>query len=616
MKINIIEDKKINALKIYMRLLKAVKPYTMAIVLSVFGLAILAFVDGYLFKTLIPNIVDKGFVEKNPEFFVRAPIYILSLFLIRGFSTFLTTYCMGYVGRNTVKDFRCKMLKHIMHLPVSFFQANSAGELLSKINYDAEQVSESISGAISDTVRGLFILISMVVVMFLISWRISLLVLVVGPILGVYFRYVSSKMRIHSIRVQKTMGDVTQVAGEIINGYQVIKGYGGVEYENNRTEVVTKNNTKQEMRMFFATASSIPLMQFIGASALALLVYLATMPSINLSAGEFTGIFGAMLGLLRPIKQVAAVNSVLQRGIAAASSIFALLDQKPEEDFGQIAIKRVQGSIVFKNVYFNYQSRSKLKASQAKVAPTRAKDASNIHNGSVDDIENVLTNINFTIKPGEVVALVGSSGSGKSTIASLLPRFYNIASGEILLDGIDIKNYKLQDLREQIALVTQDVILFNDTIANNIAYGCIEKFTQEQILAAAKAAHVSEFALKLRDGLDTVIGDRGILLSGGQKQRIAIARAILKNAPILILDEATSALDTESERYIQQALSHVVKNRTTIVIAHRLSTIENADQILVLENGAIVESGAHLELIKKNSRYRELHSMQFSAVVV
>lgn len=586
-----------SAFQTYKRLLKSLRPYVGGFIVAILGIVMYAVIDGTFFKYLIPNLIDKGFVASNPEFLQKAPLYILGLFLLRGMATFFTTYFMGYVGRSVVRDFRCKMLKHMMRLPVSFFQSRPAGDLISKINYDAEQVASSLSNAISDTLRGFFLLISLVVVMFSISWRITIIVMLVAPILGVYFKYISNRMRKYSFGVQETMGDVTKVAGEIVQGYTVVKSFGAMDYETARVEKVTNKNRKQELRMFFATASSIPLMQFIGASALSLLVFLATTDTIKLTAGEFTGIFSAMLNLLRPIKQVAAVNSVLQRGIAAAQSIFGLLDELPEPDFGKIEVKRVNGKIDFNHVYFNYKSYND--------STDKSSTTSNPNNFVVKDL-------NFTINPGEVVALVGHSGSGKSTLASLLPRFHDIDHGKILIDNVDIRDYKIDSLRDQIALVSQEVTLFNDTILNNIAYGIEEQYTEAQIDAAVKAAFVDEFTDKLPEGMNTLVGDQGTLLSGGQRQRIAIARAILKDAPILILDEATSALDNQSERYIQKALSGFMKNRTTLIIAHRLSTIENADKIMVLDNGEIVEVGTHQSLIEQNGLYAKLHSMNFS----
>lgn len=601
----------IDAFKIYLRLLKNIKRYKMAVFLVLFGLIAYAGAEAILYRFLVPRIIDEGFGQRNPEFLKFAPIFILVIFMSRGLANFLVTYFMGYIGRSTVRDYRCSMLETMMRLPVSFFQSRSSGELISKVNYDAEQVAASISNALTDALRGVLLLVAMLWVMFSINWKITSLALLIGPIIAIYLKSVSKRMRVYSTKVQNSMGDVTQVANEVVDGYQVIKSFDGIDYETKRIKRVTENNRKREMKMYFATAVSIPVTQCLGSITLSVLIYFSTLETIKLSAGEFAGMFGALLMMLRPMKQIAAVNSVLQKGIAAAESIFKLLDEEPEKDFGTKKLDNVAGEIKFENVYFSYE-----KALEDLIKPdcdndNIAKLPLNNNDASIMK-EYVLRDINFHVKPGENVALVGPSGSGKSTIAALLPRFFNVTKGTICIDGIDINNYCLRDLRRQIAVVTQEVILFNDTIANNIAYGSKTKSTKTEIYQAAKAAFVTEFTDKLPDGINTEIGENGVKLSGGQRQRIAIARAILKNAPILILDEATSALDTESERYIQKALDRVVKNRTTLIIAHRLSTIESVDKILVIDAGRIIEFGSHKELISKDSsRYARLRAAQF-----
>lgn len=578
------------SIQIYKRLLKAAVPYWWAFALGVIGNILIATSDGlitYYFKPLI----EKGFIERDELFIQWIPIVIITFFIARGVAYFMSSYFMTWVGRSVVRDFRRKMVNHLMCLPAAFYDKKTAGELLSKINYDTDQVAEAISEAITSAMRGIFTTISFVLTMFVLNPRVTLLLLLTIPILAVYINKISRRMRSHSGEIQITMGRVTHVAGEVISGYQVIRTFGGKEYEEQRFNEATAANWAKEMKMTATSASSVSGMQFIGVCALALFLYLATLEpgnilGTNMTAGTFVSMATAILGLLRPIKQVAVVNSTLQRGIAGARSIFALLDETPEQDQGTNVIQRAIGDIAFRDVSFYYSS--------------------------YEENPDVLRNINFEVKAGETIALVGRSGSGKSTLVSLLPRFYDCQQGVITLDGTDIQDFHLHDLRKQIALVTQHVTLFNDTVANNIAYGDMRDTSKAEIIRAAELAHAAEFIEKLPKGFDTEIGENGVRLSGGQRQRLAIARAILKNAPILILDEATSALDSESERHIQAALEVLMKDRTTFVIAHRLSTIERANRVFVLENGQIVEAGTHLELLNKNGRYAALQRAQFN----
>lgn len=580
----------LSSTQIYRRLLKAALPYWWAFVLGVIGNALIAASDGYITYGL-KFLVEKGFIERDEAFIHWLPVLVIAFFLARGIAYFMASYFMTWVGRSVVRDFRRKMAAHLMRLPAAFYDQHTSGALLSKINYDTDQVSEAISEAITSTIRGVFTTVSLIFVMFQLNARVTILLLVAVPILAVYINKISRRMRSHSGHIQTTIGQVTHVASEFIGGYKVIRTFGGMQYENQRFEVATANNWAQEMKMTATAASSVSGMQLIGICALAVFLYLATLTpghviGTAMTAGTFAAMATAILGLLRPIKQVAVVNSTLQRGIAGARSIFALLDEPVEKDEGSETLERAIGEIAFHKVNFYYPY--------------------------LEQKEYVLKDINFVIHPGETVALVGRSGSGKSTLVGLLARFYDCQEGFITLDKKDIKNLKLEDLRRQFALVTQNVTLFNDTIANNIAYGDMRGASEADILRAAQLAHALEFIEALPKGLKTEIGENGVRLSGGQRQRIAIARAILKNAPILILDEATSALDTESERHIQAALDSLMKNRTTFVIAHRLSTIEHADKVLVLEQGSIVEFGTHAELIRKNGRYAMLQSAQFN----
>jgi subfamily B ATP-binding cassette protein MsbA len=597
-----------SSLQIYKRLLKAAAPYWWAFLLGILGNALIAASDGcltYYFKPLL----EKGFIERDPIFIYWIPFVIIGFFLARGTAYFLANYFMSWVGRSVVRDFRTKMVAHLMKLPACYFDNKTTGELLSKINYDTDQVAEAISEAITSTIRGVLTTFAMVIVMYELNSRITLILLIAVPFLAIYINKISRRMRSHSGEIQITMGKVTHVAGEVIGGYKVIKNFGGMAYENERFAKASNANWLQEMKMSATSSFSVSGMQFIGVCALAVFLFLATLEpghslghllGTSMSAGSFISMATAILGLLRPIKQVAVVNSTLQRGIAGARSIFALLDEVPEKNIGIKHTERARGEVIFKDVYFEYKASEDKQIDLSTTIDLSALSAT-------DKIcNNVLKGINIEIKPGETVALVGRSGSGKSTLASLLPRFYDCQRGKITLDGTDIREFELSDLRRQFALVTQQVTLFNDTIANNIAYGDMRDASFESIRRAAELSYALEFIEKLPDGFNTEIGENGVRLSGGQRQRLAIARAILKDAPVLILDEATSALDSQSEQYIQAALETLMKDRTTLVIAHRLSTIERAHKVLVLENGSIIENGTHLELIQGNGRYAAL----------
>lgn len=569
---------------IYRRLLGYARQYWPWYTTAIAAMVLYAATDTG-FAALMRPLLDGSFIEKDPATIRLVPVLMMALFLVRGIGGFASTYCLNHIGRNVIKTLRGELFSKFLMLPTAVHDKSSTGVMLSKLTYNVEQVAESTTDAVTVVIRDTLTIFGLVCWMFYLNIKLSLFIFVVGPLIGWLMRYVSSRFRRYSQRIQDSMGDVTRVAEEVLSGHKVVKVFNGQEYEERQFEKVNERNRRLFMRLVAVRAVSIPLIQVIAAFGMAGIIYMATQPEMlkALSVGTFISFFTAMLMLMGPLKRITNVNSTLQRGIAAARSIFEVLDERSEPPGGSRPLQRARGDIAFDAVEFAYDTKK----------------------GSV------LRDLSFTVGAGQTVAFVGRSGSGKSTLISLLPRFYDIDTGTISIDGHDIREYRLTDLRRQIALVSQDVTLFNDTISRNIAYGLPEDTSIDDVRAAAKAAHVMEFADKLPDGLDTVVGDRGVLLSGGQRQRVAIARALLKNAPLLILDEATSALDTESERHIRNALELLMKNRTTLVIAHRLSTVENADRIIVLDDGRIVETGDHASLIEHGGHYAKLYRMQF-----
>lgn len=480
---------------------------------------------------------------------------------------------------------RRRLFSHMMGMPVSFFDQQSTGTLLSRITYDSEQVASSSSSALITVVREGASIIGLFILMFYYSWQLSLILIVIAPIVSIAIRMVSKRFRNISKNMQSTMGEVTTSAEQMLKGHKEVLIFGGQQVETERFNTVSNRMRQQGMKMVSASSISDPIIQLIASFALAFVLYAASFPSVmeTLTAGTITVVFSSMIALMRPLKSLTNVNAQFQRGMAACQTLFAILDMEQEKDDGKLEIDRVKGDIDFRNVTFKYPG---------KETPA-------------------LIDINIEIKAGKTVALVGRSGSGKSTIANLLTRFYDVSAGSILMDGHDLREYTLSSLRNQVALVSQNVHLFNDTVANNIAYARDHQYTRAEIEKAARMAYAMDFIEKMDNGLDTVIGENGVMLSGGQRQRIAIARALLRDCPILILDEATSALDTESERAIQSALDELQKNRTSLVIAHRLSTIEKADEILVIEDGRIIERGEHAELLARQGAYAQLNRMQF-----
>ena len=566
------------------RLLSYVKPYRMGFVAAALGMLGYALVDVYFISNL-PDFIDKGINDKNTEYLRYAPLFVVLIFLLRGLCNFVASYCLNWVGTHIVQNMRQQLFEHYMRLPVSFHDKHSTGELISKVTYNTEQIKQATSKALAVLVREGVFVTGLVVMMFYYSWQLSAIFLLIAPVIAVVVRFVSKRFRMLSRNIQTAMGDVTTSSEQMLNGHKVILSFGGQQIESKRFAGINNLTRRQDVKMEATRAISVSLIQIIASFALAFVVYMASYPDMldSLSAGVFTTIVGSMMMLLRPLKQLTTVNSEFQRGLTAAASVFEILDHPVEQDTGTTELTGVNGDIRFEQVNFSYPGHDK----------------------------QVLSDISFTVPAGKTVALVGRSGSGKTTISSLLPRFYELTSGDIFIDQHNIRSCTLASLRQQMALVSQHVTLFNDTIANNITYGCTEPVSEQQLQSVAEKAHVLEFAAQLKDGLNTVIGENGVSLSGGQRQRIAIARALLREAPILILDEATSALDTESERKIQAALNELLKGRTSIVIAHRLSTIENADSIIVMEQGRIVEQGDHATLLAKDGAYAQLYKLQF-----
>lgn len=537
------------------------------------------------FAALMKPLMDGSFVERDPLTIKWIPLILIGIYLVRAIAVFLSMYGMSLVGRNVILELRQQMFSRMLHLPKAFYDKSTTGEVISKFTYDVEQVANASTRAVTVVVRDTLTAIGLVGWMFYLNATLATTFVVAGPFIAGLVVYVSKRFRNISKRIQGSMGSVTRVLEEAIKSQIVVKVFGGSEYEKQQFLAVNQQNRRQNLKMVMTSALSTPIIQLIVAIALAGIIYIATHDSMQgqITVGAFTSFMVAMFMLFAPIRQLTQVNAELQRGIAAAESIFAFIDLEQEKDTGSYATERVKGAIEFDKVSFNYASGEK----------------------------HALKTSSFSIQPGQTVAFVGRSGSGKTTLLNLLPRLYDVTEGVIRLDGRDIRDYTLDNLRAQIAYVGQDIVLFNDTIEHNIAYGALQSTDKNKIENAARLAHSIEFINNMELGFNTVVGERGVMLSGGQRQRIAIARALLKDAPVLILDEATSALDTESERFIQDSLQQLMKDRTTLVIAHRLSTIENADVIMVLDEGRIVESGSHEELLQRNGHYASLYRMQF-----
>tara|TARA_B100000035_G_scaffold315484_1_gene336981 strand:- start:36915 stop:38660 length:1746 start_codon:yes stop_codon:yes gene_type:complete len=565
---------------IYLRLLSYALKYKFILSLSIFSLLVLALTNtGFL--ALIKKITDEGLVEKSSDSLILLPIFLLILMTIRASAGFISSYSMRWVSRKIVEDLRYDTFKRIMVLPVHYFDRHAAGNIVSKLTYETEQLSTIVTKIALDAIRDILTVLGIVGYMLYLDWLLTMIFAIMAPVMAWYLKQVSPRLRGAGAEVQQSMGDMTRISEEAIASQRIVKIFGTSLFELKKFTEISIRNRKMHTKLAKLSGVNSLVIEVLSAIALSLVVFY----SINhFTAGEFAAFVGALLMLISPIKKITAINEQIQVGLAAAKSIFTIMDEQREKDLGKKIINRVKGSIAFKNVYFSY----------------------------FDEKNDAVRDISFSVRAGEKVALVGKSGGGKTTLINLIPRLYEIDRGEILIDDKNIQSLKLNSLRDKISLVSQDTILFNDTIYNNISYGSSGKSKLSDIKKAAKAANALEFIEKLPNGFNHIIGDRGTKLSGGQKQRIAIARAILKNAPILLLDEATSALDSESEMHVQKALDNLMKKRTSIVIAHRLSTIMNADKIFVIHDGALIEKGTHDQLMRKKGKYTALYKKGFN----
>jgi len=571
------------AMLTYRRLLGYLRPHLRVFMLGVLGMALFAATDAG-WAAFVKFFLDGTFVDRDPRMVWLVPVALVGLFILRGISDFLQTYCPGWVGRRVVKTLRTQIFDSYLRLPVAFFDRQASGVLLSRLTYNTEQVANATTDSITVFIRDSLSIVALIGYLLYLNPKLTLISLVVAPVIAFLIRRINLLFRRYSKRIQASMGDVTRVAKEAIEAPRVVRVFNAQGYQATSFEDVNEHNRRSHMKLMLTKALSNPIVQTLAAAGLATVLYLATVDAVQgrMTVGEFTSFIAALILVTAPLRRLVNVAGPLQQGIAAAQSIFEIIDTPREPAGGQEQIGRARGEIEYRDVEFSYPAAT----------------------------DRVLHGVSFRAEAGETIAIVGRSGSGKSTIVNLLPRFYDATSGSVRVEGRDVRAYPLDGLRSQMSLVSQDVVLFNDTIRSNIAFGY--PASDAEVEAAAEAARVLEFAAQMPEGLDTQVGDRGALLSGGQRQRIAIARALLRNTPILILDEATSALDTGLERQIQEQLEALMRNRTTLVIAHRLSTVEKADRILVMDGGRIIEMGTHDELLARNGQYAVLHRLQFN----
>jgi ATP-binding cassette, subfamily B, bacterial MsbA len=575
------------ALKAYRRLLGYLAPYRGRFILGMLGGTLFA-ATMTSFALFAKKFGDGTLTHQDPRTIVWIPLALVGLFFLRGIGDFTQTYCMGYVGRRIVSRLRRDVFRHILQLPIGYFDRNSSAALLSRLTYNSEQIGQATTDSVNLVVRTTLTILGSIGFLLWLNARLTLVALILAPVVGWLVSIINRKFRRYSRRIQDSMGDVTRVAKESFEAPRLIKVYNAEEHLSHQFEAVNEHNLRSNMKLVLTRGVSNPVVQQVTAIGCAVVLGIAIADAIGrrMSMGDLLGFIAALIGIAQPLRDLVGVAGPLQQGIAAAQSLFEILDEPSEPQGGSLRATRVRGVVQFEHVSFTYPAGGAARAPAA------------------------LADVSLTVAAGESLAIVGRSGSGKSTLVNLLPRFYDVAAGSVRIDGRDVRDYELHSLREQIAVVSQDVVLFDDTIRNNIAFG--RDFPDAAVERAAEAAHVLEFARSQSAGLDTLVGDRGVLLSGGQRQRIAIARALLKDAPILILDEATSALDTEAERHIQAALAQLLLHRTTFVIAHRLSTVEQADRIIVLERGTLAESGTHAQLLALGGLYEQLYRLQFS----